>query len=343
MCYVSFLKQLCDLITFGEPVDISFITPSVFWACVILGAAAGFFGGLIGIGGGFILVPGFYFVFEYYLGLPPKEAMLFSLGTAMASILITSTSATRSHLKHNVILWPIFKKMSVSLMLGVGLGVFFATKLDTHFLKWIFAAFCLYSGVRMVLSIHTKPVADDPLNPTQYFPYGTSFGILCGLIGVGGANLVVPFLLKRNATIRQAMATASALQIPISIMGIVVYVLFGYLIPHQLSSSTGFVSLPVFLISGCAIALSTPIGVSLHHALPIGALKRIFGVFAIFIGLHMVEGLGVLKVPPKSTKPTQHSTVVVPSPNIPSKTTPPSTTRSDEIQKDVKPELKKPK
>lgn len=290
--------------------DLSFITPNIFWACIILGAAAGFFGGLIGIGGGFILVPGFYFVFAHYLHLPPKEAMLFSLGTAMASILITSTAATRSQLKHNVIMWDVFKKMSTSLMFGVAVGVIIATKLDTRFLKWTFAAFCLYSGFRMVLSIHTKPVAEDPLKPTNYFPYGTAFGTLCGLIGVGGANLVVPFLLKRNATIRQAMATASAMQIPIAIMGIIVYLIFGYIIPHSLPSTTGFVSLPVFVISGCAIALTTPIGVALSHMLPIGVLKRLFGVFAIFIGMHMVEALGIMQIP-KNEKPKTVAQVAI--------------------------------
>jgi uncharacterized membrane protein YfcA len=42
------------------------------------------------------------------------------------------------------------------------------------------------------------------------FP-GVCFGGVCGLIGVGGANLFVPFLLKTSLDIRHAMATASAL------------------------------------------------------------------------------------------------------------------------------------
>lgn len=277
--------------------DISLITPSIFWVSIILGAAAGFFGGLLGIGGGFILVPGFYFLFEHYFGLPPKEALLFSLGTAMASILITSLSATKSHLKHNVIIWPVFKKMGVYLAIGVAFGVVFATQIDTQMLKWIFALFCLYSGFRMVLSIKTIPVEEDPNNPTNYIPYGLGFGTLCGLIGVGGANLVVPFLLKRQATIRQAMATASSLQIPISIMGIIAYIIVGYTIPHSMPSISGFIYLPIFLISGVGIILITPIGVALAHSLPIGLLKRIFGVFAIIIGVHMTGLFNILPKP----------------------------------------------
>jgi outer membrane biosynthesis protein TonB len=65
-------------------------------------------------------------------------------------------------------------------------------------------------------------------------------------------------------------------------------------------SISGFIYLPIFLISGVAIILTTPIGVALAHSLPIGLLKRIFGVFAVIIGVHMTGLFNILPKPVQS-------------------------------------------
>jgi uncharacterized protein len=279
--------------------------------CLVLGGLAGLFGGLIGIGGGFILVPGFFYLFSSLFGLSPDAAIRFALGTAMASILITATFATHSHSKYKVVLWPFFKSIAPTLVIGVLCGVFLATQMEARYVKIAFAAFCVYSGFRM-LFVRPKVVHLVQAAPTvlKASPYGVFFGALCGLIGVGGANVLVPFLLKRGAQMREAMATSSSLQLPIGLTGLVAYVVSGYSVHHEaLQLTFGYVSVPVFLSSGVAIALFTPIGVKLSHALPVGLLKRMFGLVALGIGLHM---MGVFQFNYPSIPPVQSVTKLNP-------------------------------
>jgi uncharacterized protein len=277
------------------------LSTNILLLCLALGGGAGLLGGLIGIGGGFVLIPGLFFLFSHFFNLDSSHAIRFALGTTMACILITSVMATLSHRKYKVILWPFFKALTPSIVFGVCVGVYFASHIDVAYVKIAFASFCVYSGIRM-LFIRPKTAEVDPKTPTvsSISPAGAFFGALCGTIGVGGANLIVPFLLKRGAQMREAMATASALQIPIAFTGIISYIVTGWGVKSpELHQTIGYVSLPIMLAVGVSISLFTPIGVKLSHALPVNLLKRMFGLVALGIGLHM-SGLFTLQISSES-------------------------------------------
>jgi uncharacterized protein len=273
------------------------LSTNVLLLCLALGGGAGLLGGLIGIGGGFVLIPGLFFLFSHFYSLDSSHAIRFALGTTMACILITSAMATLSHRKYKVILWPFFKSLTPSIIVGVCFGVYLASHIDVAYVKIAFASFCVYSGIRMLfIRPKTSEVAPQTPSVSSITPAGAFFGTLCGTIGVGGANLIVPFLLKRGAQMREAMATASALQIPIALTGLISYIITGLGIKSpELSQTLGYVSLPIMLAVGISIALFTPIGVKLSHALPVNLLKRMFGLVALGIGLHM-SGLFTLQL-----------------------------------------------
>ncbi|MBE0619089.1 MAG: TSUP family transporter, partial [Burkholderiales bacterium] len=54
-----------------------------------IGAAVGFFAGLLGIGGGAIMVPLLVMLFEAQ-GLPREQVLHLAVGSGMATILLTS-------------------------------------------------------------------------------------------------------------------------------------------------------------------------------------------------------------------------------------------------------------
>ena len=62
---------------------------TIWWlAYIALGAFAGFFAGLLGIGGGSVMVPILVMLFAAQ-GFPSGEVMHLALGTSMAAILFT--------------------------------------------------------------------------------------------------------------------------------------------------------------------------------------------------------------------------------------------------------------
>lgn len=110
---------------------------------VALGALAGIFGGLFGIGGGTILIP----AFVYLLGFTQHQAQ----GTTLAIMVppIGLLAAWRYWQAGNV-------KLSVALFVCIGffigglLGAHFANYINDMALKRIFGAFLLIVAVRMI-------------------------------------------------------------------------------------------------------------------------------------------------------------------------------------------------
>jgi len=65
---------------------------TVFALCALLGAIAGTLAGLLGIGGGLVIVPALVYLLPQ-LGVEPILVMSMALGTSLAAIVITSSSA----------------------------------------------------------------------------------------------------------------------------------------------------------------------------------------------------------------------------------------------------------
>jgi uncharacterized membrane protein YfcA len=75
---------------------IEFITNNIsaFLALVTTGILAG----LLGVGGGIVIVPVLFFLFQSF-GVSPETAMLIAIATSLATIVPTSISSIRSHNK----------------------------------------------------------------------------------------------------------------------------------------------------------------------------------------------------------------------------------------------------
>lgn len=270
-----------------------------------LGALAGFLGGLIGIGGGFVLVPGFYYVFSH-MGISPGHEMTLALGTAMAGIFFTAWSSTRAHARRGLVRGDMVRSMALWVAFGAMAGAALATVLDPSLVTWVFAAFCLVSACRWLFMAPSKELVAESVEraelnfvgpmpqvakPSNGVP-GLFFGTLCGLIGVGGANLFVPFLMTRKLCTRQAMATASALQIPISIAGASAYMVLGW--SETTPGSLGFIYVPALLIAGLASFIAAPLGARLSCVMSVVALRKTFGVVSAGIGLKMAGAFAFL-------------------------------------------------
>lgn len=252
---------------------------------LVLGATAGFLSGLIGIGGGFVLVPGLYYIFSQ-AGLAPGHEMPLALGTTMAAILFSSASSVRSHWGLGFIQFPLVKKFAPWVAAGTMAGAALVTRLDPGLIKICFAVFCLYSAARMLISSDSATEGGEPLEETALPVPGFFFGAVCGIIGGGGAILFVPFMLKHKLGIREAVATASALQIPIAAIGALSYIVLGLQVSHP-AGALGFVYLPALALMSAVSMFAAPLGVRYSRQLPVRTLKKIFGLIAATVGLKL--------------------------------------------------------
>ena len=80
---------------------------SAWWLVYpVMGLFAGFFAGLLGIGGGMILVSLMVMAFNAQ-GFPADRVMHLALGTSLATIIFTAIKSVQSHHRHGAVRWDM--------------------------------------------------------------------------------------------------------------------------------------------------------------------------------------------------------------------------------------------
>ena len=72
---------------------------------LLVGAGAGFMGGLLGIGGGVLIVAALSFTLPG-LGIPSTEVMQVAIATSLTGIVLTASSSTFAQVRRRALLWP---------------------------------------------------------------------------------------------------------------------------------------------------------------------------------------------------------------------------------------------
>lgn len=174
-----------------------------FVVLVCIGALAGLSGSLVGLGGGFIVVPALAFL---YPEMPPSLLV----GTSMAVLLFNSISSTIVYAKQKRIDYEAALRFAAASIPGSIGGAMIADGIEGKLFFVGFGAFLLF--VALLLLLKPKEPVRWPLKPTArrgfvdaggdrfdyeyHLPTGIviSFlvGFLASLFGVGGGSLMVP-------------------------------------------------------------------------------------------------------------------------------------------------------
>ncbi len=262
----------------------------IWWLAYIgLGMFAGFFAGLLGIGGGSVMVPLLVMLFTAQ-GFPAGEVMHLALGTSMAAILFTSISSIRTHHAHDAVIWPIVFRITPGIVIGTLIGTHIASLVPTKTLGLIFTAFICYVSVQMMLNI--KPQAHREM-PGRFVTslVGAFIGGISCLVAIGGGALSVPFMTWCNIKVQNAIGTSAAIGFPIALGGAMGYIWNGWATAGLPAGSLGFVYLPAMLGVAVASILTAPIGARQTHRLPVKTLKRIFAAILLLLAGKMLFGL----------------------------------------------------
>ena len=258
---------------------------------ILIGIVAGFASGLLGVGGGFLIVPFQYFLLKY-IGVEPDLALLISFGTSLAIIIPTAISGAYKHSqKLDNIVGPGIR-LGIFGILGSFIGGFVASLAPSRILEIIFGCLLLFIAIRNLLSRDKKEIkARFDFNFLAIMLIGLFVGFFSGLLGIGGGIfLIVILTMLFGFSMIRAIGTSSVFISLTAIGGTLSYMISGWGV-NTFPFSIGYVSIVNFLLIACFSVPLAQVGAKYAHKLPEKRLKQVFGVVVLYIALKM---LGIL-------------------------------------------------
>ncbi|UTF58916.1 sulfite exporter TauE/SafE family protein [Gilvimarinus sp. DA14] len=253
---------------------------------LLVGAFAGLLAGLFGIGGGMVIVPVLIFSF-IGAGLSPDVLTHMAVATSLASIVFTSISSVWAHHRKQAVIWRIVKLMTLGLIIGTAIGVFFISSVPGPVLQKLIGLFALLLSLKMLLNWQPPGEGKEP-GAGGLSIAGGVIGFGSSWFGIGGGTFTVPYLSWLRINMRNAVATSAACGLPIAVAATFANIVAGWNHPDLPQWSTGYVYWPAVL--GIAIA-SVPcarIGAKLAHSLDAKLLKKLFAVLLFVVGIRFL-------------------------------------------------------
>jgi len=259
----------------------------VILALVATGAIAGVLAGLLGVGGGIVVVPVLFLVFQS-LGMSAATAMLVATGTSLLTIIPTSISSVRAHHARGNVDTALLKLWALPMILAVICGSLVATRAGGLVLTAIFGSIAIIVALNMLFRANAPAVFSQlPPAPGQVAMAG-GIGFFSVMMGIGGGTLGVPTMTLCNVPTHRAVGTAAVFGLLIAVPGALV-MLFGGTTPADAPAGTfGLANLPGFALIVPMTTLMAPVGVRLGAKLDGATLKRVFAVFLIIVGTRML-------------------------------------------------------
>jgi uncharacterized protein len=244
---------------------------------LIIGAFAGITSGLLGIGGGVIIVPALASVFAHSTLIPKNYMMHVAIGTSLASMTLTTLSGSIIHYQRRAIRWDILQQVWPLLVIGVLIGALIAIFLPSTYLKIVFSLFLTFFSLRLLFSRTSQKITSNlAKNTIKIFSF--IIGALTSILGAGSGTMLVPFLLRLNANMHEALGTSLACGVLISTTATTFFILM----------NQGYIYWPAFWGIIISSVLFAPVGTTLAHKLSTKFLKRLFASFLLLIAIDML-------------------------------------------------------
>jgi uncharacterized membrane protein YfcA len=259
-------------------------------ALAATGIFAGTLAGLLGVGGGIVIVPVLFFLFQSF-GASADSAMLVATATSLATMIPTSLSSIRAHRQKDNVDVAILKRWSPFIVGGVLAGSWLVTRIDGKWLTLLFGLIALLSALNMLFRTGKAALFSQLPGPSVQRLMGSGIGFFSSMVGIGGGTISVPLLTLYNYPAHKAVGTASAIGLLIALPGALTLLVLGATPSDAPVGTVGLVNLLGF---GCIVPLTVlfaPVGAAMAARLDGAKLKKIFAIVLLCTGGRMLGQL----------------------------------------------------
>jgi len=224
----------------------------------------GFLAALLGLGGGFLIVPCLTF-----LGVPIHHAV----GTSSAIIIFSSLSAIIEYRKHGHINYKAGLLIALPSVVGAYIGAWATMLINASILKIIFGIALVIVAIRMIKhDVNTEKKLKE-----WVIPFGGFFaGLVSGLLGVGGGIINVPFLAYLGLPMHSAVATSSFSIFFTSIASATKHYMLGNIEPIWI------------VLFAPGVIIGAQAGAKFAKRMRAKKLKEAFSVVLVFLAISMI-------------------------------------------------------
>ncbi len=237
---------------------------------IAVGIIAGLLSGLLGVGGGFVIVP----LYVLWMNVDQKKAH----ATSLAAIMPIATFSALGYALQDKVDWSAWILVLAGSVVGANYGVRLLHRIPVRELKYIFAGLLMLSALRLLWSTQPHQLMSGTASHVLLVVIGFVAGVAAGLLGVGGGIIIVPSLIIAaglDATV--ARGTSLAVIVGTAISGTIAHHRRGN-IQWELVIPTGLAGIPASIL-----------GTYLGTSLPERITMTLFSFVLVFTAFRMAR------------------------------------------------------
>lgn len=252
---------------------------------IAIGFGAGCIGGIAGIGGSMVMLPGLALAFGY----PDPSIHHVYMAAAMAVNMAVAIPAARRHRRAGAVRDELLRRILPPMAVSIVVGVLVSNLIDARWLRLglalFIAAYCLLSFAALAMRRPDHTGHDERTSAPALAGVGIVAGLLGGLLGIGGGVVMVPALqVICRVPLRQAIATSAGVMWLTALIGAALKLATLHTHGHHVGEA-----LVLALAMAPGALLGARLGASLAHSLPLPIVRAVIATILTIAAARMAD------------------------------------------------------
>lgn len=241
---------------------------------LLIGIFGGFISGLVGIGGAIIIYP-MLLLLPPLVGLPTYSAYIAS-GLTSSQVFFSTLSGFFKAYKNKDFSRTLVLNMGSGMIIGSILGAILANLINVQFVNMVYIIIALLALILMFIKV-APSTSHIKFNRLLLITIGGIIGLVSGIVGAGGAFIIIPILLVIFKLPMNMVVTNSIVIAFISSIGaFMIKLLQGYIPINS--------AIPLILGS----ILFTPLGMKIGQKIPDYIQKMIVSILIVIAIIKLI-------------------------------------------------------